>query len=329
MKRGYETVDLSRIKAISLSKRPSLASSKNLAGIPSIAGARRFFDNLPRFLKANDLKALIADIIAARRKHKPVILMTGGHLIKVGLSPVIIDLMKARLITGLCLNGAGLIHDCEMASIGRTSEDVVRGLADGSFGMAGETAQRFAAMVDRAAKRQIGLGQAASEILNGRSTRYRRFSLLAACHRYDLPAMIHMAVDTDIVCQHPVYDAGAAADASHRDFKILAHQISQAEGGGVFINVGSAVILPEVFLKALTVSRNIYRRPYKIVTANFDMYSHYRPLTNVVHRPTMHGGAGYNFIGHHELMIPLLAWGLKAFSRQTSKEKTKRIKEKG
>ncbi len=329
MKQGFETVDLSRIKTISLSKRPSLASFKAQAGIASSSGAIDFFDSLPHFLKADDLRSLIGDILRARRKNKPVVIMAGGHVIKVGLNPIIIDLMKQGLVTGLCLNGAGLIHDSEMALIGQTSEDVAEGLADGSFGMAAETAQVYASVVAFAAEQGVGLGQAAGAVLNRPIAKNRKNSLLAACDKYGLPAMIHIAVDTDIVCQHPGYDPAAAAEASHRDFKILAHLLSQAENGGVFINIGSAVILPEVFLKALTVARNIHKKPYKIVTANFDMFSHYRPLTNVVRRPTMHGGAGYSFIGHHELMIPLLAWGLKAFQKQDRKNRNKRPKKKG
>jgi len=312
LKPKFETVDLNRVRTISLSKRKSLASAGNLAGIPAASGAIKFFDSLPKFLKADDFKTLIKSIIAARRRGKPVIVMAGGHLIKVGLNPVIIDLMDTGLISGLCLNGAGLIHDSEMAMIGQTSEDVSAGIKDGSFGMSAQTAELFTTVAGYAGEQEIGLGQAAGAVLDGQSFRYRKHSLLAACHRLGLPAMIHIAVDTDIVCQHPGYDPSAAARASHHDFKILAHQISKAEGGGVFINIGSAVILPEVFLKALTVSRNIYGKPYRIVTANFDMISHYRPTTNVVHRPTMNGGVGYNFVGHHELMIPLLAWGLKA-----------------
>jgi len=319
LNRKFETVDLDRVTTISLAGRKSLASAEKLAGIPSVAGADRFFDSLPGFLKANDLKALIKAVVAARRKNKPVIVMAGGHLIKVGLNPVIVDLMKHDLISGLCLNGAGLIHDSEIALVGKTSEDVAAGIGDGSFGMSAQTSELFNDIACLAEAENIGLGQAAGIILDNRSFHYRQISLLAACHRLGLPAMIHIAVDTDIVCQHPGYDAAAAAKASHHDFKILAHQISQGGNGGVFINIGSAVILPEVFLKALTVSRNIYGRPHKIVTANFDMISHYRPAVNVVRRPTMHGGAGYNFVGHHELMIPLLAWGLKARYKGKSK----------
>lgn len=328
MSRKFDTVDLSRIKTVSLAKRKSLASTAHLAGIPSRAGATGFFDSLPGFLKANDLKALIGAIISARRRGKPVILMAGGHVIKVGLNPIIIDLMKHRFVTGLCLNGAGLIHDSEIAMVGQTSEDVAAGIGDGSFGMSAQTANMFASVTRCADEQEIGLGEAAGVMLNSGSCRHRQHSLLAACHRLGLPAMIHIAVDTDIVCQHPGYDPAAAAVASHSDFKILAHQISRAENGGVFINIGSAVILPEVFLKALTVSRNIHGRPHKIITANFDMINQYRPATNVVHRPTLHGGTGYNFTGHHELMIPLLAWGLKALSKRKLKPANKTAKKR-
>ncbi len=311
MKGPFEAVDLNRIKTVSLGKRKSLVSLKRMARVNSGTGARRFFDHLPDYLKATDFKSLIRAILAARQKNKPVILMTGGHLIKVGLSPIIIDLIRDGLISGLCLNGSGLIHDSEIAMVGRTSEDVTAGIADGSFGMARETSEFFAEVVALAAAKNMGLGQAAGMALSQSKFRHRNYSLLAACYRQGIPATVHLAVDTDIVCQHPNYDAAAAAKASHHDFKILVTEISNSENGGVFINVGSAVILPEVFLKALTVARNIYKRPYRIVTANFDMISHYRPLTNVVQRPTLKGGRGFNFIGHHEIMIPLLAWGIK------------------
>ncbi len=328
MKQRFETVDLRRVKTIPLKKRHSLAKSANLATVPSIAGAESFFDSLPGFLKANDLRKVIAAIVKARKNNKPVILMGGGHVIKVGLAPVIIDLMKNGLITGLCLNGSGIIHDSEIAMVGQTSEDVAAGIGDGSFGMSAETAGLYAEIVANAKKQDIGLGQSTGMILEKKKATFRKLSLLASCYRYNLPAMIHIAVDTDIVCQHPNYNAGDAAEASHHDFKLLAKEISRGENGGVFINIGSAVILPEVFLKALTVSRNIYGRPKKIITANFDMITHYRPATNVVHRPTLHGGKGYNFVGHHEILIPLLAWGLKAFLKKSRRGESRPVKKR-
>lgn len=317
MKKRFAAVDLNRIRTIPLSRRHSRSTLQGLAKPVSNAGARPFLESLPHHLKADDLRAVIGHIVSARKRGKPVIIMAGGHVIKVGLAPVIIDLMESGFVTGLCLNGAGLIHDAEMALAGKTSEDVAAGIADGTFGMSAETADFFAQTTALSESESIGLGEAAGKLLARRKAPFRHFSLLHACHRLDLPAMVHIAVDTDIVCQHPNYDPAAAATASHHDFKILAHEISRAENGGVFINIGSAVILPEVFLKALTVSRNLHRgRPRKIITANFDMIYHYRPLTNVVERPTLGGGAGYNFVGHHELMIPLLAWGLKAYGQK-------------
>lgn len=312
----FKTIDLNKVTSTSLKKRRSLVSLSGLAKVPGTSGAISFFDSLPRFLKADDLKSLIKAIISARRKNKPVVLMCGGHLIKVGLNPVIIDLINRGLITGLCMNGAGLIHDSEIALAGKTSEDVLTGIADGSFGMSADTSSLFNEICKCAGTNNIGLGEAAGQTLKKIKAPNLKYSLLSACHRKKIPAMIHIAVNTDIVCQHHDYDPAAAAEASHHDFKILARIISDSENGGVFINVGSAVVLPEVFLKALTVSRNIYKRPYKIVTANFDMINHYRPGENIVRRPTAMGGKGYNFTGHHEIMIPLLAWGLKAMSKQ-------------
>lgn len=312
MRKRFETVDLRRVKTVSLTARKSLASTGRQAHVPSIVGANSFFASLPGYLKADDLKELIAAIVSARRRKKPVIWMAGGHVIKVGLNPVVIELIDAGTITGLCLNGAGLIHDSELAMIGRTSEDVAVGVGDGSFGMSRETAAFFSEAAAYADAQGLGLGEAAGTLLEKWKAPYRKESLLAACHRRGIPAMVHIAVDTDIVCQHPVYDPAAAARASHHDFTLLAREVSRGENGGVFVNVGSAVILPEVFLKALTVARNLYHRPKRIVTANFDMVSQYRPAVNVVSRPTAAGGKGYNFVGHHEIMIPLLAWGIRA-----------------
>lgn len=323
MSKRFATVDLRRVKTVSLTARKSLASTGRRAHVPSIVGANSFFAALPGYLKADDLKELIAAIVSARRRNKPMIWMAGGHLIKVGLNPVVIDLIDAGIITGLCLNGAGLIHDSELAMIGRTSEDVAAGIGDGSFGMSRETAAFFAEAAGYAEAQGIGLGEAAGTLLEKWKAPYRKESLLAACHRRGIPAMVHIAVDTDIVCQHPVYDPAAAARASHHDFTLLAKEISRGENGGVFINVGSAVILPEVFLKALTVARNVYHHPKRIITANFDMISQYRPAVNVVSRPTAAGGKGYNFVGHHEIMIPLLAWGIRAAYRTKSSRATR------
>ncbi len=308
----FKTVDLNKVKTVSLKKRASKAEIGFFARPLSLPGAGKFFACLPQFLKATDLNEFIARVARARKHNYPFHLLMGAHNIKVGLSPLLIDLMKRKIVTGISLNSAGLIHDLEIAFAGKTSEDVSAGLADGSFGMADETGRMFGEVVEMSAREDLGLGEAAGKFINRRRAPFRRFSLLAAADKLGLPATVHLAVGTDIVCQQKHYKAGDAAEASFRDFKILADILIPADRGGVVVNIGSAVILPEVFLKALTVARNLKKQKCDITTANFDMLVHYRPTMNVVKRPTEKGGKGYNFVGHHEIMIPLLAWGLKA-----------------
>jgi hypothetical protein len=265
-----------------------------------------FLDRLPDVLKARDLKELAGDIARARRRGRPVVLMMGAHPIKCGLGPVLIDLMERGLVTCLALNGAGAIHDFEMAMWGRTSEDVAQGLKDGSFGMARETADLLNGAVIQGDAHDLGFGESLGLFLTEEKAKYHGLSLLAACRRLKIPVTVHLAIGTDIVHQHPSFDGGAAGRASHRDFRILAHQVGKLSGG-VVINLGSTVILPEVFLKALTVARNLGGRAKDFTAANFDMVQHYRPNVNVVQRPTAGGGRGYSFTGHHEIMVPLLA----------------------
>ena len=225
-------------------------------------------------------------------------------------------MMKRKIITGLSLNSAGLIHDLELAFMGQTSEDVSAGLKDGTFGMAEQTGRMFAEVVELADSESIGLGEAAGKYINGNKTKFRKYSLFANTDQLGLPATVHVAIGTDIVAQQKSFCPGPTAEASYRDFKILANILIQADRGGCVANIGSAVLLPEVFLKALTVARNLVKSKCKITTANFDMINHYRALTNVVKRPTENGGRGYNFTGHHEIMIPLLAWGLKSYMKK-------------
>ncbi len=309
----YKKADLSKIKTISLAERKSKAEI-TLLGKPFEGGdAAKFLESLPQFLKANDFRELLDRIVTARKNDFPFHLMMGAHSIKVGLSPIYIDLMKRGIVTGISLNSAGLIHDLELSFAGKTSEDVAEGLKDGSFGMSEQTGKMFADVVNLAESRKIGLGEAAGIYINEQKAKYRENSLFAAADSFNLPATIHLAVGTDIVCQQENYDASAAAEASFIDFRILAEILTRADLGGVVINVGSAVVLPEVFLKALTVARNLVKQDCNITTANFDMINHYRPMMNVVKRPTEKGGKGFNLTGHHELMIPLLAWTLKSF----------------
>jgi hypothetical protein len=282
-------------------------------GLPLSASVQtgRFFDSLPKYLKAADLIEFLELVAKARAKGRPFHLLMGAHPIKVGLSPIIIDLMKREIVTGLSFNGAGLIHDLELAFFGGTSEDVQEGLSDGSFGMVTQTAELYATICDLAVTRRIGLGEAAGCYIEHCRAPHRDISLFAAAERLHLPATVHLGIGTDIVSQHPEFDGARAGEASHRDFRILASVCVDLDRGGVLANIGSAVMLPEVFLKALTVARNLHPGKSRLTTANFDMIEHYRPRVNVVTRPTKGAGKGFNFVGHHEIMIPLLAWGLK------------------
>ena len=294
----FEQVDLDKVKSVSLARRRSKAEISSFAKICNSYSAKEFLNTLPKFLKATDLVEFIERVVVARKRDFPVHLMLGAHVIKVGLSPIIIDLIENRIVTGISMNSAGLIHDLELAFIGKTSEDVAEGLRDGSFGMSALTGEWFAEVVNLADK----------------------YSLFACADKFNIPATVHIVIGTDIVHQQSTFNPGLAAEASYRDFKILANLLIKADRGGVVANLGSAVILPEVFLKALTVARNLKKQKSNLTTANFDMIYHYRPMMNVVKRPTESGGRGFNFIGHHEIMIPLLAWGLKSYISAKKKQ---------
>lgn len=310
--KSYRPVDLSHVTRYPVAKRRNKATPDRF-GRPLAATAQtgRFFESLPRFLKAADLNEFIDRVARARAKNRPFHLLMGAHPIKIGLSPIIIDLMERQIVTGLSFNGAGLIHDLELAHFGGTSEDVQEGLADGSFGMLAQTAELYAEVCDIAIRRRSGLGEAAGCLIELHRAPDRVVSLFAAAYRLHLPATVHLGIGTDIVSQHPEFDGAKAGEASHRDFRILASICADLDRGGVLANIGSAVMLPEVFLKALTVARNLHPGKSRLTTANFDMIEHYRPRVNVVTRPTQGAGKGYNFVGHHEIMLPLLAWGLK------------------
>jgi len=316
----FEQVDLDKVKSVSLARRRSKAEISSFAKICNSYSAKEFLNTLPKFLKATDLVEFIERVVVARKKDFPVHLMLGAHVIKVGLSPIIIDLIENRIVTGISMNSAGLIHDLELAFIGKTSEDVAEGLRDGSFGMSALTGEWFAEVVNLADKYSLGLGEAAGRFINERRARYKEYSLFACADKFNIPATVHIVIGTDIVHQQSTFNPGLAAEASYRDFKILANLLIKADRGGVVANLGSAVILPEVFLKALTVARNLKKQKSNLTTANFDMIYHYRPMMNVVKRPTESGGRGFNFIGHHEIMIPLLAWGLKSYISAKKKQ---------
>ncbi len=310
----YPSVDLSRIKTISIKKRKSKVHLGDFAK-PFDPHKGRFVDyinSLPKILAAKELQEFVGYILSSRRRNKPVILLHGAHVVKVGLSPLIIDLLKQNVFTAVAMNSAAAIHDVESAMWGKTSEDVAENLLDGTFGMSKDTGDFINKTLSAASREAgIGYGEALGRELLRRKAPFRKVSILAACYKRSIPVTVHAAIGTDIVHQQPTMDGAATGELSFRDFKILCKVVSHLVGGGVVMNWGSAVIMPEVFLKALTVARNLGSRARGFVTANFDMIQHYRPAMNIIYRPTLDGGKGYHFTGHHEIMIPLLAAMIK------------------
>ncbi len=308
----YPQIEIEKVRLYSIAERRSKVQLDFL-GKPcdGQAAFTEWWDALPKTLAANDLKSIVSDVLAARRKNKPVIVMMGAHVIKVGLSPVLIDLMEWGIITTLAMNGAGVIHDCELALFGKTSEDVAENLADGTFGMAKETGEFINRAVQKGVKAGLGFGETLGKVLIASKAANLNISLLAQAYRMQIPVTVHVALGTDIIHQQPTMDGCATGELTMRDFRIFAGQVSGLGRGGVVLNIGSTVILPEVFLKALTVARNLGYPCRQFTTANFDMIQHYRSRVNVVQRPTLKGGRGYQITGHHEIMIPLLAMGIK------------------
>lgn len=276
-------------------------------GKPHQAGAsfRSFLDALPDFLAVQDLRFLVKAMAAAVRESRPILLMMGAHSIKVGLNPIIVDAMRSGLINAVAFNGAGAIHDFELCYQGETSEDVQRGLNDGSFGMVDETGRRMNAAMAAGVQNGIGAGQALGQATLDAAYPNLHLSILATGAELGIPVTVHIAVGTDIIHQHPTTDGAVLGAASYLDFQRFASVCAQLEGG-VVLNVGSAVIMPEVFLKALTVARNLGHHARRFTTATLDMVRHYRPTENVQRRPTALGGRGLYLVGHHEIMVPLL-----------------------
>jgi hypothetical protein len=276
------------------------------------AGVAEFLESLPRILAGETLRALRDEILRARARRRPAIWGLGAHVIKVGLAPVLVDLMERGFVTAIATNGAGVVHDFEVAVAGRTSEDVEAGLGTGAFGMARETGEEVNRAIVEGDADGLGLGAAVGRYLCTRRPRPRHLdaSLLAAAWRLGLPATVHVAIGTDIVHLHPACDPGAVGRASHLDFRTLAGEVARLGGGGVYLNVGSAVVLPEVFLKAVTLARNLGHPLADFATANLDFLQSYRPGVNVVERPVAGAGRGYRLTGHHEILLPLLAAAL-------------------
>ena len=310
----YPEIDLQRVKTYSVRQRLSKVHREELA-TPFRKGDffENFYKALPDILVAKDFREIVQRIIAARKNNKPVIVMMGAHVIKVGLSPILVDLLRRGIITCIAMNGAGVIHDTELALFGQTSEEVADGLVDGSFGMAQETGEFINHAVIHGSSQQQGFGEVVGAALIQSGAEGLKRSLLATAFELSIPATVHVAIGTDIIHQQPSAEGAPYGELSFRDFKIFTAQVGKINDGGVVLNFGSNVLMPEVFLKALTIVRNIQPPVKDFFTANFDMFAHYRPRVNVVQRPTLQGGKGYNFIGHHEIMIPLLAAAIKEF----------------
>ena len=306
---NYPELDWNQIKTYSISERPSKVAVEDFAA-PHAAGSpfADFIERLPKFLAATDFKAVVQAIAAAVRSRRTVLVMMGAHPIKCGLNPILIDAMRGGIVQAVAFNGAGAIHDFETAFQGETSEDVQRGLDDGTFGMADETGRLMNAAFAAGVAGSLGAGEALGRAMDGFPN--NSLSLLRTGVELGMPVTVHIAVGTDIIHQHPTASGAVLGEASFRDFKRLAGVIATLEGG-VVLNIGSAVIMPEVFLKALTVARNLGHTVAQFTTATFDMIRQYRPTENVVRRPTHLGGKGYYLVGHHELMIPLLFAAVK------------------
>ena len=271
-----------------------------------------FLESLPDVLVARDFRAVIDAVAGAARRKRGVVVMLGGHVVKTGLAPLLIDLMRRGIITHFAMNGSAAIHDYEVARFGATSEDVAAGLRDGTFGMADETGREMNEAFVRGMQNGQGMGEALGRALDAQSKLSNpELSLLLNAFRLGVPTTVHAALGAEIIHQHPAANGAAIGDTSHRDFRRLAGSLSQIDDGGVVLNLGSAVIMPEVFLKALTIARNLNAgKPRTFVTVDLDMQRHYRPRMNVVQRPTLEGGKGYEITGHHEIMVPLLVWGV-------------------
>jgi hypothetical protein len=319
---SIQPITLGAVHAYPLASRKSKVSIRDFA---KPAGANtsltKFLDSLPNILAAEDLRHLLGAIHSARKQRKAIVWGIGGHVIKVGLGPVLIDLMKRGFVSGIAMNGAALIHDFEIALAGNTSEDVEAGIGKGQFGMAEETGKYINEFAKLSQRIRIGYGEAAGQFLSSGiiEVKHANSSVLVGAYKHQIPVTIHLAIGTDIPHMHRAADGAALGAATHLDFRLFCALVEQMHPGGVYLNWGSAVLLPEVFLKAVSVVRNLGVALRPITTANFDFIQHYRPLQNVVKRPTAAADGrsgpashGYAITGHHELLLPLVAAALAA-----------------
>jgi hypothetical protein len=302
----YDPFDLSDIHTYPLKSRKSKAHVEDFARVPDARSLAALLDSLPRMLAAADFKAVVAAIASAVRADGGVVWGLGAHVIKVGLGPVLVDLMERGCVSAIATNGAAVIHDFEVALVGATSEDVDEALGPGRFGMADETGRLLNGAINDGVARGLGIGQSVAAFLHEKQPQFARASVLAAAGRLGIPVTVHVAIGTDIIHMHPAASGAALGEGSLRDFKYFASNVARLERG-VYLNCGSAVILPEVFLKAVALARNRGLALAELTTVNLDFARLYRPQTNVVLRPTAGSGRGYTLVGHHEIMIPLLA----------------------
>ena len=303
-------LDYGSLKTYSIHDRPSLVDIKDFAKPwEKKRLLADFIDSLPNILAGSDLKAVIQAVALAAKNNKKVCFAMGGHVIKTGMSPILIDLIQRNVITMLAMNGSCIVHDLETALTGKTSEDVSGSLDNGSFGMAKETSELLNAAIGDAKRQSIGLGQAVGEMILKQDLPFKNMSLTGMGAALNIPVTVHVAMGTDTIHMHPNFDGAACGQASYLDFQLFSSQISGLEKG-VFINAGSAVIMPEIFLKAITLVRNLGHTLDDFTTVNLDFIRHYRPMTNVVNRPTQGKGKGYAIVGHHEILIPLIAAGV-------------------
>jgi len=301
------------VRTVPVAVRENKVSARDFAQPPADDRSfRAFLHALPDVLVARDFRKVVSAVAAAARQKRGVVVMLGGHVVKTGLAPVLIELMRRGIVTHVAMNGSAAIHDYEVARFGATSEDVAAGLRDGTFGMADETGREMNEAFVAGMRDGLGMGECLGRALAEQpSLANPELSLLLAARRFGIPLSVHAALGAEIIHQHPAANGAAIGDTSHRDFRRLAHSLTALDDGGVVLNLGSAVIMPEVFLKALTIARNLGDgKPQNFTSVDLDMQRHYRPRMNVVQRPTLHSGKGYEITGHHEIMVPLLVWAV-------------------
>ena len=305
----YVPIDLEKVQTYSIKSRSNKVNVRDHFAQPLEAGrsVASFLDSLPRLLGADSLRNVVDAVVLARKNKRPVVLAMGGHVIKCGLQPVLKSLIDADIITAVAMNGSATIHDFEVSLVGATSEEVGDVLHSGDFGFSEETGSGMNQALKVGLANGVGFGQAIGEWIVNHEHPHKEYSLLSTCVENNIPVTAHVAMGTDIIHQHPEMDGAVTGEMSMRDFRLITSVVADLGDGGVWLNVGSAVIMPEVFLKALSIAQNLGHHVDNFTTANFDMNQHYRPMQNVIKRPTSGSGKGYSIVGHHEINIPLLA----------------------